>query len=207
MGVQVGGDLFEKRLSYAVGTFNGNGANNNFNDDDRFLTVGRISGVPWQGKVLGKRGSWGIGGGFYQSDDSNVSPGSEFGFDSGIFAGKRHGYGFDSQLQWGPVELWAEVLHTTWEPDSGRPLREIESAGWYTQGAVFVIPDKLQLVLKLESFDPRREIAGDTTETETAGLSWFLKGHDLKLGVNYLHVRIDGQHDQDKVLTRFQVIF
>ena len=121
-GVQVGGDLWEKRFSYAVGAFNGNGANNNFNDDDRFLTAGRISGVPWQGKLGGKRGSWGIGGDFYQSDDSNVSPGSEFGFDSGIFAGKRHGYGFDSQLQWGPVELWAEVLHTIWEPDSGRPL-------------------------------------------------------------------------------------
>lgn len=215
MGVQVGGDLLEKRFSYAVGAFNGNGANNNFNDDDHFLTVGRISGVPWQGKVGGKRGSWGIGGDVYQSEDSNISPGAEFGFDStpatadrdGIFAGKRHGYGIDSQLQWGPVELWAEVLHTIWEPNSGRPLGEIESEGWYTQGTVYVIPDKLQLVLKLESFDPRREIANDTTETGLAGLSWYLKGHDLKFLLNYLRARIDGQDDQDKILTRFQVIF
>ncbi len=63
------------------------------------------------------------------------------------------------------------------------------------------------MVLKFESFDPRTEIADDTTETGTAGLSWYLKGHDLKLLVNYLRVRIDNQDDQDKFLTRFQVIF
>lgn len=215
VGVQVGGDLLEKRLSYAVGTFNGNGANNNFNDDERFLTAGRIAGVPWQGKALGRRGSWWVGGGFYASDDSNVPQGGEFGFDStpatpdrdGIFAGRRQGYGLDSQLQWGSAELWVEYLQTEWEPDSARPLRRIESEGWYAQGTVYVIPDKLQILIKLESFDPRRELADDTTQIDTAGLSWYLKGHDLKFLVNYLRVRIDGQEDQDKLLGRFQVIF
>ncbi|HKH46055.1 MAG TPA: porin [Thermoanaerobaculia bacterium] len=215
MGVQVGGDLLEKRLTYAVGAFNGNGANNNFNDDDRFLVAGRLAGVPWQGKLLGRQASWGVGGGFYTSDDSNVSPGTEFGFDStpatpdrdNVFSGKREGFGVDSQLQCGPVELWAEYLQTKWAPDSGRPLSSAESEGWYAQGSIYVIPDKLQLVLKLESFEPRREIANDTTETGTAGVSWYLKGHDLKLLLNYLRVRIDGQDDQDKVLARFQVIF
>src|SRR6185436_20881738 len=37
VGVQLGGDLFEKRLTYAVGSFNGNGVNNNFNDNESFL--------------------------------------------------------------------------------------------------------------------------------------------------------------------------
>lgn len=215
MGVQVGGEALERRLSYAVGAFNGNGANNNFNDDDRFLMAGRIAGVPWQGTVGGRRVSWGVGGNLYASDDTNVSPGSELGFDStpatpdrdNIFSGERQGYGLDTQLQWGPVELWAEYLQTTWEPDSGRPLPQVESTGWYAQGAVYVIPEKLQVVLKLESFDPRKEIADDTTETGTAGLSWYLKGHDLKFLLNYLRVRIDNQDDQDKILARFQVIF
>jgi phosphate-selective porin OprO/OprP len=215
VGVQVGGDLLEKRLSYAIGTFNGNGANNNFNDDDRFLTVGRIAGVPWQGKILGRPGNWGVGGGFYASDDSNVPQGREFGFDStpatpdrdDVFSGRRQGYGLDSQLRWGPMELWAEYLQTEWEPDSERPLRRIESEGWYAQGTVYVIPDKLQILIKLESFDPRRQNADDTTQTDTAGLSWYLKGHDLKLLLNYLRVRIDGQDDLDKLLARFQVIF
>jgi phosphate-selective porin OprO and OprP len=215
LGTQVGGDLLDKRLTYAVGAFNGNGANNNFNDDDRFLVAGRIAGVPWQGKLFGQRASWGVGGGFYTSDDTNVSPGGEFAFDStpttperdGIFSGKREGFGVDSQLQCGPVELWAEYLTTEWKTDSGRPLASVESEGWYAQGTVYVIPDKLQLVLKLESFDPIREIENNTTEIGAAGASWYFKGHDLKFLLNYLRVRIDGQDDQDKVLARLQVIF
>lgn len=214
MGVQAGGELLEKRLSYAVGAFNGNGANNNFNDDDRFLVAGRLAGVPWQGTLGGQKGSWGIGGSVYSSDDTNIPQGAELGFDStpatpdrdNIFSGERQGFGVDSQLQWGPVELWAEYLQTEWEPDSGRPLDRVESEGWYAQGTAYVIPDKLQVVLKLESFDPRAEIE-DTTRTGTAGVSWYLKGHDLKLMVNYLRVQIDGQDDEDKALARFQVMF
>jgi phosphate-selective porin OprO and OprP len=215
LGVQVGGDLLDKRLSYAVGAFNGNGANNNFNDDERFLTAGRLTGVPWKGQLGGRQGSWGVGGGFYSSDDTNVPQGAEFGFDStpatperdNVFSGRRGGFGLDSQLQWGPLELWVEYLATEWEPASGLPLPRIESEGWYVQGTAFVIPDKLQVLLKAESFDPRREIADDTTETATAGLNWLLKGHDLKLMLNYLRVRIDNRDDQDKLLARFQVAF
>jgi phosphate-selective porin len=215
LGVQAGGDFLEKCLTYAVGAFNGNGVNNNFNDDDRFLVAGRLSGIPWQGKVLNRRGSWSLGGNAYSSDDTNISPGSEFGFDStpatpdrdGIFSGKRVGYGLDTQIQWGPVDLWVEALQTKWEPDSRRPLRRIESKGWYAQGSVFVIPDKLQAVAKHETFDPRDELPNDRTETDTVGLNWMLKGHDLKLGLDYLRTRIEGQDNQDKVLARFQVIF
>ena len=215
LGAQVGGDLFEKRLTYGLGAFNGNGANNNFNDDDHFLVAGRVSGIPWQGKLLDKRASWGVGGGFYTSDDTSVSPGPEFSFDStpttpdrdGVFSGKREGYGLDSQLQCGPVELWGEYLTTEWKTDSGRPLASVESEGWYTQASAYVIPDKLQLILKYESFDPLKEIDNNTTATGTAGVSWYMKGHDVKALLNYLRVRIDNQDDQDKILARIQVIF
>ena len=215
LGAQIGGDLLEKRLTYAVGAFNGNGANNNFNDDDHFLIAGRLSGIPWQGKLFGKQASWGVGGNVYASDDTSVSPGPEFAFDAtpstpdrdNTFAGEREGFGVDSQLLCGPVEIWVEYLETDWEPDSRRPLSSVTSEGWYAQGTVYVIPDKLQLVLKLESFDPLREIENNTTETGTAGASWYFKGHDLKVLLNYLRVRIDGQDDQDKVLARLQVVF
>ncbi len=42
IGTQVAGEFLEKRFTYAFGAFNGNSVNNNFNDDDRFLSVGRI---------------------------------------------------------------------------------------------------------------------------------------------------------------------
>jgi phosphate-selective porin len=199
LGVQVGGDLLEKRLSYAAGVFNGNGANNNFNDDDSFLSTARLSGVLSQGKAL----TWSLGGNVFSSEDTSVAA-ADFGFDNNVFAGERVGTGFDTQLLAGRFELWAEHLSVDWEPSSGG---KIGSEGWYVQGSYFFIPNRLQAVLKAESFDPVVEDRTEATEIGTAGLSWYLKGPDLKLLLNYLHFRQDGQDDQDKILTRIQVIF
>lgn len=215
LGVQVAGELFEKRLSYAVGNFNGNGANNNFNDDDGFLTAGRLAGTPWQGKLFGQQASWSIGGNAFSTDDANVAQSSEFGFDStpatadrdNIFAGERTGSGFDSQLQIGPFDLWVEHLQVEWEPTSGRPRAEIESEGWYVQASSTVVPNRFQVVLKVEDFDPRKDNANDSTRTTTAGVNWYLKGHDLKLMLDVLRVEVDRLDDQTKALARFQVIF
>jgi phosphate-selective porin OprO/OprP len=199
LGAQVGGDLLEKRLSYAAGVFNGNGANNNFNDDDSFLSTARLSGVLRQGKSL----TWSLGGNVFSSEDTSVAA-SDFGFQNNVFAGERLGTGFDTQLLAGRFELWAEYLSVDWEPSSGS---EVGSEGWYVQGSCFFIPDRLQAVLKAESFDPVAGDRADPVEIGTAGLSWYLKGHDLKLLLNYLRVQQEGQEDQDKILTRMQVIF
>lgn len=199
LGAQVGGDLFEKRMSYAAGVFNGNGANNNFNDDDSFLSAARLAGVLW------RKGSaaWSLGGNVFSSEDTSVSA-SDFGFQGNTFAGERFGTGFDTQVTASRLELWAEYLAVDWEPESGR---EIGSDGWYVQGSYFLIPDRLQAVLKAETFDPVDDDRTDPVEIGTAGLGWYFKGHDLKLLVNYLRVRQDGLEDQDKILTRMQVIF
>lgn len=207
LGMQVNGDLFEKRLSYAVGAFNGNGVNNNFNDDDRFLMAGRLSGVIWQGRLGGQSATWSLGGNAYSSEDTNITQPAEFGFDSNVFSGQRLGTGIDTQLQAGRFDFWAEALRTSWEPTSRRPSASFESDGWYAQGAYSVIKDRLQVVLKAETFDPRTEADGDATEIGTAGINWYLKGHDLKLQMNYLRVRIEDRDDQDKILARIQVVF
>jgi phosphate-selective porin len=215
LGVQVGGDLLDKRLSYAAGVFNGNGANNNFNDDDRFLTAGRLSGIPWSGKLLGRSASWSVGGDLYRSTDTNIPQGSEFGFDStpqtadrdNVFSGTRRGWGLDSQITAGPFELWAEYLATRWEPTSALPRREIESDGWYAQGALFVVPDRVQVILKYETFDPRHDRTDDATNTGTAGVTWYLKGHDLKLLADYLRIEKEARPSEDKLIARLQVNF
>ncbi len=216
IGAQVGGELLDRRLNYAVGAFNGNGVNNNFNDDDRFLVAGRLAGVPWRGRLRGRPASWGLGGNVYSSTDANAPQGPDFGFDStpetadrdAVFSGERLGLGVDAQLLAGPFELWAELVRVEWEPDNALPRAEIESAGWYLQGSLFVVPDRLQLVLKVEAFDPRRDARSDATATALAGASWYLKGHDLKLMLNYM--RVDAESlpaDEDKVLARLQVVF
>ncbi len=215
IGVQVAGDFHDKRLSYAVGTFNGNGTNNNFNDDDRFLVAARGAGVPWKGKLWGASASWSVGANGYRSTDTNVPQGAEFGFDStpatpdrdAIFSGDRRGWGVDSQLVAGRFELWGEYLTTRWEPTSRLPAASVDSTGWYAQASWYVVPDRLQIVAKTETFDPNTDRSGDATTTRTAGLSWFFKGHDLKLLLDYLRVQANREPDQDKGILRMQVVF
>jgi phosphate-selective porin OprO/OprP len=216
LGVQLHGELFDRRMSYAVGAFNGNGVNNNFNDDDRFLLAGRLAGTVWRGKLFGKDATLAAGANALSSDDTNIPLGSELGFDStpatpdrdNVFAGKRQASGVDSQLQIGPFDLWVEYLRSRFEPDSARPRAEVTADGGYVQAGYFVLPGKLQVVVKLETFDPRDDLDDDSTDEATLGASYYLKGHDLKLMLNL--VRADGPGDleeEDKVLARLQVIF
>ena len=215
IGAQVGGDLFAKRLSYAAGLFNGNSVNNNFNDNDKLTVVGRLVAVPWQGKLFGENATWSVGGNAFTSDDSSATLSADLGLDStpttpdrdGIFAGERRGTGFDSQLVAGRFELWAEYLRTGFEPANRIPSADFVADGGYLQVSWFVVPQKLQLVLKQETFDPRDDASEDETDTTTLGANWYLKGHDLKLMLDYLRVEAGSLDPEDKVIARFQVIF
>jgi phosphate-selective porin OprO/OprP len=103
LGAQVAGDLLDKRLSYAVGEFNGNGVNNNFNDNEKFTLAGRLSAAVWKGEVGGKPASWSVGADAFRSEDTALSL-PDLGLDStpltpdrdNLFTGKRRGAGVDS---------------------------------------------------------------------------------------------------------------
>lgn len=215
LGVQVGGDFLEKRLSYAIGTFNGNGANNDFNDNDKFQAVGRVSAVPWQGTLGGEPATWAVGVDGFTSDDTALTLSTDLGVDStpttadrdGIFTGKRRGYGVDTQFVSGRFELWVEYLNTRFEPANDIPKPRFEADGGYVQAGFYVIPKKLQIVLKQETFDPRDDVEKDQTDTSTLGLNWYIKGHDLKLMADYLRVKAGRLDSQDKILARLQVAF
>jgi phosphate-selective porin len=211
LGAQVWGDLLEKRLSYAVGTFNGNGVNNSGNDNSKFLWAGRLAVVPWKSKA----GSWAVGGNAFTSEDTALAL-SDLNLDStpatadkdGLFTGKRHGYGVDSQIEAGPFSLWVEYLKVRFEPTDARPAARFDSDGGYIQGGLFVIPQKLQLVLKYETFDPRHGVSNDEVSTDTAGINYYIKGHDLKMMLDYLRTGLGGKNPtQNKFLLRAQVIF
>jgi len=211
LGVQVAGDFLDKRLSYAVGTFNGNGVNNSGNDNNKFLWVGRLSGLPWKSQS----GSWGLGVNSFSSEDTALSL-PDLNFDStpatadkdNLFTGKRNGFGVDSQIEAGPFSLWVEYLKVRFEPTNARPSARFDADGGYVQGGLFVVPKKLQVVLKYETFDPNRDISNNDVSTDTVGLNYYIKGHDLKMMLDYLRIDLGGKNPtQNKFLLRAQVIF
>jgi phosphate-selective porin OprO/OprP len=202
-------------LSYAVGVFNGNGVNSSANDNGKFLWAGRLVVTPWKGSLFGGPASWVIGGNAFQSEDTALSL-PDFNLDStpttpdkdNLFTGKRHGYGVDSQLETGPFSLWVEYLRNHLEPTDAKPFSQFDSNGWYAQAGVFLVPKKLQLVLKYDTFDPSRRVSNNEVSTGTVGLNYYIKGNNPKLQLDYLRTDLSGNVDtQNKVLLRLQALF
>ena len=86
--------------------------------------------------------------------------------------------------------------------------------GWYVQGSYFLIPKKLQLVVKWEELIPD-QLANDGLHSITGGLNYYIHGDGIKVMANYVHTWSDfreanpqfGQDKFDEVLLRLQVIF
>lgn len=189
LGIQVGGEI--GGLSYSVGAFNGNGTNVTFNDDEGFLSAGRLSGSLWKTD----RGQWTIGANGYTSDDRGAPVAPELGFANNTFAGHRRAWGVDSQLTAGALEIWGEMLRARFDPETGA-TRDLHS--WYLAGAWSLTP-KLQAVAMIDTLDGP---SGDL-KTWTLGANYFIKGHDLKLQLNVMRA----EDETTRVLARLQTMF
>ena len=216
LGAQAGGEAWFDRFNWAAGVFNGNGSNQNFNDNDRFLELARVSVAPVSGRYFDQPSRWTIGIDSFRSRDANVAVATEFGIDStptsaakdNVFAGVRRGIGYDSQVQFGPVEAWGEYLQVTFDPADRVPLRRFRSNGWSGQLSAFVIENKLQLAVRRERFDPNANVAGNETSTTTLGANWYFKQNDIKLQLDWLRSDVPGlTKTQQKWIARLQTVF
>lgn len=215
VGVQAFGDLLGKRLSWAVGAFNGTGPNTTANSDGKPLLAARIAGTAWRGSLGGAEATLTAGvDGFASSDEALALP-PDLGFDStpgtpapdNLFTGRREAAGVDLSFRAGRLEAWAEGLLVRYEPDSGIPRPSVEATSVALLAGYEVVPKKLHLVARLDRFDPDRDRDADDTTTLTLGGSWYFRGHDLKLQLNYLASDVPDLGRQDKLLARIQAAF
>ena len=172
--------------------------------------------MPFSGRLLDNQSRWSVGANGFRSTDTNLAGASEFGFDStpttpakdNLFLGRRNGVGYDTQFELGPFELWGEYLRSAFEPNDRLPLRQLRTSGWYTQASYFVILDKLQLVSRVETFDPNHYTAGDATRSTILGANWYFKQNDLKLQVDWMRSSVPGfTKEQQKLIARLQTQF
>lgn len=194
IGAQVGGTLWNEQFTYAAGLFNGSGTNQNFNDNDKFMAAARAGFIPFNGRLFGKAAKLTVGANGFRTTDANT-----------VFIGQRHGIGYDAQLELGRLEVWSEYLRDSFEPTNATRFR---SDGWYGQAAYYLIPNKLQVVERLETFDPSGAGSGDVTRSTVSGVNWYIKGHDLKLQLDWMRSRVPGlPSEQQKVIARLQTVF
>jgi hypothetical protein len=66
-----------------------------------------------------------------------------------------------------------------------RSLADVTTLGWYALGAYGVVPKRLQLVGRVQQFDPNDRVGTDRIRGYTGGVQYFFSGDDLKLQLEY----------------------
>jgi phosphate-selective porin OprO/OprP len=236
LGVQIWGKPLtnlwpqEKDLvTYYAGIFNGNGRNVTVNDNNNFMYVGRLELLPFKGKLFGQDVSLKLGADILNSrddkgtnisqtlnllvnKDGSLSPFTLPGAD------ERTAWSVDEWLNIGPFDLIAEYFQ---EDVDGRTVAgvapgfaDFEPSGWYVQGSYFLIPKKLQAVVKWEALNPG-QFGSDGIHSITGGLNYYIHGDAIKVMANYVHTWSDfraarpgtGDDQFDEVLMRLQLMF
>lgn len=212
-------------VTYYAGIFNGTGRNFNINDNNEFMYVGRLELLPFKGDLMGQEASLKIAGDYFFSRDAtgtNISPALNLrvGTDGSLSSytltspDKRHAYSFDAWLKIGPFDLIAEYFHENVSPRGGTTFNEFDPKGYYVQGSYFLVPKKLQAVVKYESLDPG-QLANDNIRSITGGLNYYIHGDAIKVMANYVHTWSDfreanpqfGDDQFDEIILRLQVMF
>jgi phosphate-selective porin OprO/OprP len=246
IGVQAWGKPFatvfpeqKDLLTYYAGVFNGNGRNVVANDNNEYMYVGRLEIQALKAKIFNQETTLKLGGDALWSRDAvgtNLSPAGNLRTNNDgslspfvpLSAGEREAYGIDGSLHWGPFDLVAEYLREDLRPRGGGPpalsFPAFRADGYYVSAGYFLVPEKLQLVGKWESFNPSDfESGGDFVRDEnlssiTAGLNYYIHGDQIKLMANYIHTWLDfdgspavnrniRRDEFDEVILRLQVMF
>ena len=193
------------------------------------MYAGRLELLPWKGEILGQDSSIRLGADIVNSRDdagTNISPSGNLrvNADGSLTsftlpgAGERTAWSLDAWVNVGRFDLIGEYIQ---EDVNGRTVNgvapgfsDFEPSGWYVQGSYFVVPKKVQGVLKFEGLNPG-QFGNDGIQSLTAGLNYYIRGDSIKLMANYVHTWSDfratrsgmGENEFDEVIVRLQLMF
>jgi len=164
IGLQVNGSFAKINdfylFDYSFGVFNGAGYDVTTDNNNHKDIGGRISVHPVK--------NLSISADFYNGVAALGTP---------IKNQARKRGGFDVRYVIGALALQAEY-------DKGTDAA-IKRDGWFGQAAYFVIPKKLQLAAKYDTYDPNKTIKTDRTQIYTGGVNYFFNNW-TKISVDYL---------------------
>lgn len=200
LGVGLVGELPAAKVGYLLTVTNGNGVNVSANDNSKFSKAARVYLTPLATAndkvILGVDGLW--------ADDLAVAK-PDFGFSGNQFSGRRSAWGWDAQWIHGPLDLSFEYLHNTFKPTGAG---EFAADGWHAAAAYYLMPAKVQALLRYEEFDPNTTLGGNRTHSWTVGLNYLIKGEDLRVMLDYIYGEVPGsKEDGGRLLTRMQLLF
>jgi phosphate-selective porin len=166
---------------YYLGIFNGAGINKLDTNKAKDVS-GRL--------ILHPIKTLAVGGSFYKGRNNPVQNLPDV---------TRDRIGLEAAWLTGPFSIKAEFLSAKDDVTS--------KSGWYIQGGYFVLPKKLQGILKWDTYDKNTDASGDRADLLTLGVNWFLM-EKTKLMVNYSLNRTEGQGKTNQSLAvQFQAAF
>ncbi len=197
IGINAFGALFEDRVDYSIGIFNGSGINTMDNNDSKDV-AGRIVFSPFKGSE-GLSGGFKAGGAFW----TGKQPQTEF--EGTPVSGRRNRYAGLLAYQYSRLKLQSEYLFQAFDKAAGGRKK---SDGWYLLGAYDLMDDypNLQLVAKFEQYNPDIDASRDRSDIATVGINYFFNKY-VKVMANYRFRYEQNEIRNDEFLTQLQAKF
>jgi phosphate-selective porin len=122
----------------------------------------------------------------------------------GAFEGYSDSTGLDAQTIYRAHRWTARAEYIRVRQRGGG--RDVQTTGWYALGTYTIRPERLQLVSRVEQFDPSDQVAVDRLTGYLVGGQYFLRGDDLKVMADYEVFREQAtQLDNDRLVVQMQV--
>jgi phosphate-selective porin OprO and OprP len=203
-GLMVWGAPAGGRIEYYAGVFNGEGNNRNAQQDAANQWAGRVvwaplGRFPYAGPALeptprplvalglnaNVNGGWlhdvnGVSGLQAPARTCDASAcTSDAGDDARVLTA-----GADVAVRWRGLSASAEVFRRGIDPRQPG-LADRRASGWYAQAGSFLVPARLEAGVRHGRLDPDEDRAMDRVRETAPFVSYYLRGHDLKLQADY----------------------
>jgi phosphate-selective porin OprO/OprP len=209
IGVQLWGTPNASKIDWRVGVFNGNGRTVTRNDNDDLQVNARLMWQPL-GDVKYSEGDFesstkplfAIAADYEGSTREVAAAGS-----TAAHQNDQAIIGFDAVFKFMGFSVFGEAFQR--ENDrSLATLADFDDSGLVLQAGYFIIPQKLEIALRVGEFDPNDDI--DNNEREERGLAfgYFWNKHNHKLQADYRELENKASSQTNKeVRLQYQVIF
>jgi phosphate-selective porin OprO and OprP len=165
IGIAASGSLMKVNdlnlIDYRIGIFNGSGINKADLNEDKDV-IGRLVFHPVKGLEIGGSTYYGFApdSATFYSNNSSIKDKDKL---AAKYFGVRERYGIELSYEYKFVNLKAEYI-------SGKD-GSISKAGYYVQLAAFVLPGKLQLVGRYDSYDKDKDKEDNISTNYTGGIN------------------------------------
>lgn len=140
------------------------------------------------GSSDGKYGKLTIGGGLNAGhNDFNYTVGS-------VYVGYKH------------KRLWTNFEASIADGYNGGAALSNKQAGGFAYTIGWKIKPYLQLIGRIDQFDPDRTVSGNIKREYTAGINWFVKGQALRFIFNYVFCQNDNAPNSQRIIIGSQIV-